>query len=215
MGKKGTRGVGARRDVPRNAAFFLGALGTTLGLLGSTLAGLGIWVTLVPGAAETTPDWVFAVVVGLLLVSIVGAWPALDWLANRHPVGGTWTMAGVALVMATIGIVAIARTDWGFIGWFALAGGVILLVAAWLAASGGGTTPLVWASLRTERVRAVEARLDVAVSRVVAVVSLLGLVIALVGLVVAPADGGAVGVAVLASLIGVAAVAWWTLARVP
>ncbi len=172
MAGKETLGPGARRDLSRNSAFFLGAFGTTLGLLGSTLAGLGIVASLVPGAAQNAPDWVFAVVVILLLVAIVGAWPALDWLANRYPRGGAVFMGGVATAMMAIGGVAVWGTEWDLPGWCALTGGLTLLVGARLAAIGGGTTPLEWASLRTERVRAVESRVDVVASRVIAVVNL-------------------------------------------
>ena len=205
MSGQGALGPGARRDLSRNAAFFLGAFGTTLGLLGSTLAGLGIVTLLVPGAAENTPDWVFAVVVIFLLVAIVGAWPGLDWLVNRYPRGGAVFMGGVATVMMVVGGVAVAWTEWDVPGWCALSGGLALLLGARLAAIGEGTTPLEWATLRTERVRAVEAHLDVVVSRIIAVVSALGLAVALIR--------GAVDAAIVAGVVGVAAVAWWLAVR--
>ena len=204
MGGQGTLGPGARRDLSRNSAFFLGAFGTTLGLLGSFIAGLGIVASLVPGA-QNTPDWVFAVVVILLLVAIVGAWPALDWLVNRHPTGGSVFMGGVATAMMAIGGLAVTATAWDLPGWCALTGGLILLLGARLAAIGGGTTPLEWATLRTERVRAVESHLDVVVSRVIAVVSVLGLVFALIQ--------GAVDAAIFAVVVGMAAMAWWLAVR--
>ena len=205
MSGQGTLGPGARRDPARNGAFFLGAFGTTLGLLGSTLAGLGIVASLAPDAARNAPDWVFAVVIVLLLVAIVGAWPGLDWLANRYPKGGTTFMGGVATVMMVIGGVAVLWTAWDLPGWCAWAGGLILLLGARLAAIGGGTTPLEWASLRSERVRAVESRLDAIVSRVIAVVSVLGLVVALIQ--------GAFDAAVLVAILAVAAVGWWLAVR--
>ena len=205
MSRGNAPGPGPRRDLARNAAFFLGAFGTTLGLLGSTYAGLGIVTTLAPGAAQNAPDWVFSVVIILLLVAIVGAWPALDWVVNRHPRGGPIVMGGMATVMLAIGGVAVAATVWDLPGWLAVAGGLVLLVGARLAAIGQGTTPLAWASRRTERVRAVEARLDVVVSRVVAVVSLLGLVVALID--------GSVEAIVLIATVAVVAGAWWLAVR--
>lgn len=205
MSGQDTLGPGARRDLSRNTAFFLGAFGTTLGLLGSTLAGMGIVASLAPEAAQTVPDWVFAVAVIGMLVLIIGAWPALDWLANRYPTGGALFMGGVATAMMAVGGVAVARTEWDLPGWCALSGGLILLVGARLAAIGGGTTPLEWASLRTERVRRVESRLDAVMSRVIAVVSVLGLVVALIE--------GATDAAMLAVAIGAGAVVWWLAVR--
>ena len=205
MSKHRPLGPGARGDLARNSAFFLGAFGTTLGLLGSTLAGLGIVATLAPEAAQAAPDWVFAVVIILLLVAIIGAWPALDWLANRYPTGGTVFMGGVATVMMAIGGVAVGWTAWDLPGWCALTGGLILLVGARLAAIGGGTTPLEWASLRTERVRAVESRLDIVLSRVIAVVSAFGLVVAVLQ--------GATDAALFAVVVGVGALVWWLAVR--
>ena len=205
MSGQGALGPGARRDLSRNAAFFLGASGTTLGLLGSPLAGLGIVATFVPGAAEHMPDWVIAAVVIFLIVAGVVAWPGLDWLVNRYPRGGAVFMGGVATVMLAIGGVPVAWTVWDLPGWLALSGGLLLLLGARLAAIGEGTTPLEWASLRTERVRAVEARLDIVVSRVVAAVSLIGLVVALID--------GATDAAIFAAVVGVAAAAWWLAVR--
>jgi hypothetical protein len=205
MSGKSTSGPGARRDLSRNSAFFLGAFGTTLGLLGSALAGLGIVASLAPEAAKNAPDWVFAVVIILLLVAIIGAWPALDWLANRHPTGGALCMGGVATAMMAVGGFAVARTEWDLPGWLALSGGLILLVGARLAAIGGGTTPLEWTSLRTERVRRVESRLDALLSRIIAVMSVLGLVAALIQ--------GATDAAMLAVAIGAGAVVWWLAVR--
>ncbi len=205
MSGNGATGPGARRDLARNGAFFLGAFGTTLGLLGSVLAGLGIVASLAPDAARDAPDWVFAVVIILLLVGIVGAWPGLDWLANRYPRGGAVFMGGVATVMMVIGGVAVTTTEWDLPGWCAWAGGLILLLGARLAAIGGGTTPLEWATLRTERVRAVESRLDLMLSRVVAVTSVLGLVATLVS--------GAIDAAVIVAIVAVAAAGWWLAVR--
>jgi len=194
MGKHPRIGSGARRDLARNAAFFLGALGMTLGLLGLPLAALGIWATLVPEAAATAPDWIFAAVVILLIVAVVGAWPAVDWLVNRRPLVGAWVMAGTAALMAGIGAASIGWTAWGIAGWAALTGGLLLMLAAWLAALGGGTTPLVWSTLRTPRVRAVEGRLDAALG-------VLGAIAAVIG--------GAAEVAVGAAVVAVAAIGWW------
>jgi hypothetical protein len=59
-----------RRDVQRNAAFFLGAFGTALGALGGVLSALGIVAWLWPDFAKTAPDWFFMlVVVGMMVLS--------------------------------------------------------------------------------------------------------------------------------------------------
>ncbi len=205
MSGQGASGPGARRDLARNGAFFLGAFGTTLGLLGATLAGLGIVASWAPDAARNAPDWVFAVVIILLLIGVVVAWPGLDWLANRYPRGGTIFMGGVATVMMVVGGVAVTTTAWDLPGWCAWAGGLILLLGARLAHIGGGTTPLEWAALRTERVRAVESRLDPMLSGVVALLSVVGLVAALIQ--------GAIDAAVLVAIVAVAAVGWWLAVR--
>jgi len=136
-----------QRDVQRNAAFFLGAFGTALGLLGGVLSGLGIVAWLWPDFAQTAPEWFFLlVVVGLMILS-VGAWPVLDWLVNHYTVIGGAVVAISGLHLIGIGAVAVLWTAWGLTGWLAIAGGLILLPAAYLALVGGGTEPLTWRSL--------------------------------------------------------------------
>ncbi len=135
------------------------------------MSALGIVAWLLPGFAQTAPDWFFVLVVVGLMVSVVGAWPALDWLVNHRPGIGGPVLAVLGLLLIGIGAVAALWTPWGLTGWLAVAGGVTLLPAGYLALAGGGTEPLTWRSLRTERVRAVEARLDPMVGALFAVVS--------------------------------------------
>jgi hypothetical protein len=136
-----------RRDMQRNAAFFLGAFGTALGVLGGVLSGLGIIAWLWPDFARTAPNWFFVLVVVGMLVLIVGAWPALDWLVNHYPVIGGPVVAISGLLLIAIGAVAVLWTAWGPTGWMSMAGGLIVLTAAYLALVGGGTEPLTWHSL--------------------------------------------------------------------
>jgi hypothetical protein len=178
-------GSPARRDVQRNAAFFLGAFGTALGVLGGVLSALGIMAWLLPDFAQTAPDWFFMLVVVGLMVLFVGAWPALDWLVNRRPVVGGPVLAVLGLLLIGIGVVAVLWTAWGLTGWLAMAGGVTLLPAGYLALVGGGTEPLTWRSLRTERVQAVEARLDPIVGAIFGVVGVVSLSL----LILAAIDG--------------------------
>jgi len=146
-----------RRDVQRNTAFFLGAFGTALGVLGGVLSGLGIVAWLWPEFANTAPDWFFMpVVVGMMVLSVV-AWPALDWLVNHRPVIGGPVVAISGLLVIAIGAVAVLWTAWGLTGWLAMAGGLLVLPAAYLALVGGGTEPLTWRSLHD---RSHPARVD-------------------------------------------------------
>lgn len=168
-------GAARQPDIQRNSAFFLGAFGTTLGVLGGVMAVLGIVAQLFPDFAQTAPDWVFAIPVFGLVIGAIGAWPALDWLVNQHPRAGAPVIATFGLVVMVIGGVAVTATAWDLAGWLALAGGLLLLPAAGLALAGGGTEPLTWRSLRTERVQRAEARLDVLVSVVFAVATLASL----------------------------------------
>ncbi|MCC6174118.1 MAG: hypothetical protein IT305_02340 [Chloroflexi bacterium] len=193
-----------RRDAARSSAFFLGAFGTTLGLLGAPLAGLGIVAARRPDLAGTIPDWVFTVLVVGMLTSIVGAWPVLDWLVNHRPALGGVVLVVLGGLLVGIGALSIRDTAWGVAGWLAVAGGLMLLPAAWLAAVGGGTEPLTWVSLRTTRVRAVEERLDVLVGWGTSMVVVAG---ALVGVFTDAVFGLAVAV------VAGAAVTWWALSR--
>lgn len=165
------------------------------------MSALGIVAWLLPDFAQTAPDWFFVLVVVGLLVLIVGAWPALDWLVNHRPGVGGPVLALVGLVLLAIGVVAIVWTPWGLTGWLAVAGGVSLLPAGYLALVGGGTEPLTWRSLRTERVRAVEARLDPLVGLVFAVVTVVCL-----GLLIFGAIGGrdwlTLGILAVVGLVG-------------
>jgi hypothetical protein len=136
-----------QRDTERNTAFFLGAFGTALGVLGGGLSLLGIVTWLWPDFAQTAPDWFFFLVVVGLMVLMVGAWPALDWLVNHCPVIGGPVVAISGLLLIAIGAVAVLWTAWGPTGWLAIAGGLILLPAAYLALVGGGTEPLTWRAL--------------------------------------------------------------------
>jgi len=133
-----------QRDTQRNAAFFLGAFGTALGLLGGVLSGLGIVIWLWPDLAQPALIWFFLVA---LMILIVGAWPALDWLVNHYPVIGGTVVAISGLLLIAIGAVAVLWTAWGLTGWLAMAGGLLVLPAAYLALVGGGTEPLTWRSL--------------------------------------------------------------------
>ena len=105
-----------------------------------------------------------------MIVLVGGAWPALDWLVNRHPGFGGPVLALIGLALIALGVVTILWTAWGATGWMAAIGGVLMLPASYLALVGGGTEPLAWRSLRTERVQAVEARLNPLVDAVFAVV---------------------------------------------
>ena len=198
-----------QRDIQRNTAFFLGAFGTALGMLGGGLSALGILAWLVPWFAESAPDGVFALVVIGMLVAIIGAWPALDWLVNRRPTLGGPLLAVLGMCLVAVGLVAVICTNWGLTGWLAIIGGVILLPAAHLARAGGGTEPLTWRSLRTERVQRLEARADLVVSAVIGLVSI-GSLIAVVALAAAGGDLlpllGLVG-------LGVVGVGWFVCRR--
>src|SRR4051794_25314121 len=133
-----------QRDTERNTAFFLGAFGTALGVLGGGLSLLGIVAWLVPGFAQTAPDWFFLLVVVGLMVLMVGTWPALDWLVNRRVGVGGLAIAAFGVAVITLGLAAALWTPWGPAGWLAAAGGLSLLPAAYLALVGGGTEPLTW-----------------------------------------------------------------------
>ena len=168
-----------RRDVQRNTAFFLGAFGTALGVLGGGLSFLGILAWLLPGFAQTAPDWFFALIIIGMMVAIIGAWPALDWLLNHRPGLGGPMLALLGMLLIAEGLVAVICTAWGMTGWLAIAGGVLLLPAAQLAVQGGGTEPLTWRSLRTPSVRRTEARAELVVGVVIGVAGV-GSLIALV-----------------------------------
>lgn len=195
-----------RRDVQRNTAFFLGAFGTTLGAIGGIFSALGIVAWLDPDFVQTAPDWLFALVVILMLVLVVGAWPALDWLVNRRPGVGGPVLAALGGVLIAVGLVAVLWTAWGLTGWLAVAGGAILLPAGYLALVGGGTEPLIWRSLRTERVAAIEDRLDSVVSIVFGLVIVVWLI-----LLILDAIGGSYDWLTLGVLAGVAFVLGWLL----
>lgn len=135
------------RDLERNTAFFLGAFGAVLGVFGAGMSMLGIVAWLLPGFARTAPDWFFMLVVVGLLGLVVGVWPALDWLANHHVRIGGLAMAVLGLAVIAVGLAAALWTPWGPTGWMAVAGGLTLLPAAYLALVGRGTEPLTWRSL--------------------------------------------------------------------
>ena len=194
-----------QRDVQRNSAFFLGAFGTALGVLGGSMAGLGILVWLLPDFAQTAPDWFFALVVIGIIVAIIGAWPALDWLLNSRPTLGGPVLGGLGAVLIAEGLVAIIYTAWGLAGWLAVAGGALLLPAAYLALRGGGTEPLTWGSLRTPGVQRMEARADVLVGVVFGVVGIGSLVVLVVFTYV---NGNALPLLGLAA-VGLLGVVWW------
>jgi hypothetical protein len=192
------------RDVQRNAAFFLGAFGTALGMLGGVMSALGVAAWLAPDFMQTAPDWFFALVIVGLLVLVIGAWPALDLLANRRPDLGGPVMALLGLGCIVLGGVAAFATPWGLTGWLSIAGGTILMIAAYLATIGGGTEPLTWRSLRTERVLAIERRLNPAVGAVVGVVSISSLIL----LVIAAIDGSTWQTFSIPVLLGVFGLGW-------
>lgn len=194
-----------RRDVQRNTAFFLGAFGTALGALGGGLSGLGILSWLLPWFAESGPDWFFALVVIGMLVAIIGAWPALDWLLNSQPSIGGPTLAVLGTLLIAEGLVAVICTSWGFTGWLAIAGGALLLPAAQLAVMGGGTEPLTWRLLRTASVQRVEARAEVIVGVVIGVAGI-GSLIAVA--LIAFASGDVLPLLGLAA-VGVSGLVWW------
>jgi hypothetical protein len=198
-----------QRDIQRNTAFFLGAFGTALGVLGGGLSALGILAWLVPWFAESAPDGVFALVVIGVLVAIIGAWPALDWLLNRRPTLGGPVLAVLGTCLIAVGLVAVICTNWGFTGWLAIVGGVILLPAARLALAGGGTEPLTWRSPRTGHVRRLEMHAELVVSGVIAVVSV-GSTLAVVGLAVA---GGDLLPLIGLAGIGVVGIGWFVCRR--
>ncbi|MCC7369699.1 MAG: hypothetical protein IT306_14815 [Chloroflexi bacterium] len=192
-----------RRDVKRNSAFFLGAFGTALGVLGGAMSLLGILAWLIPDFADRAPDWFFALFVIGLMAAIVGAWPALDWLLNRRPLVGGPVLALFGVLLIAEGLVAVTCTAWDLTGWLALAGGVILLPAAHLAVAGGGTEPLEWRSLRSDAVPRAESRAD----GLVEALSGLGAVVSLVMTVLfAIVDGH------LLTLLGLGAVSLGVLA---
>lgn len=209
-----------RRDVQRNSAYFLGAAGTALGVLGGIFSALGIVVWLGPAFGQTAPDWFFALVVIVMLVSIIGGWPALDVLTNWRPRLGGTVMAVLGVLLIGLGLVAALQTPWGFAGWLAVVGGVLLLPAGYLALVGGGTEPLTWRSLRTPRVRAAEARLNPIVETVFGVASIVSLVAlgvsgvgSLVMLVSGAVDGNVwLTLGILAG-IGLPGLGWLVLAK--
>lgn len=200
-------GTAGKRDIQRNSAFFLGAFGTALGALGAYMSGLGLVAHVFRDFAQTAPDWFFALVVVGLIVVVIGAWPALDWLAHRRPDVGGPVLALVGLMYTAIGVAAIRFTDWGLAGWFAVAGGVLLVPAAYLAVVGGGTEPLTWRSLRTPRVQRLEARADRITRVVVGLVTLTGFVIA----AVLAAQSGDRLMLVVLIFVGLGGLFWWLL----
>jgi hypothetical protein len=100
-------------------------------------------------------------------------------------------------------------TPWGFSGWLAVAGGAMLMVASYLAIAGGGTEPLTWRSLRTERVRVIEARINPAVGAVIGVVCISSLIV----LAIAAIDGGDWRTVAIPALLGLAGLGWLLLDR--
>ena len=147
-----------KRDVQRNTAYFLGAAGVAAGVFGGFFAALGIAVWLAPESAKNAPDWLIGLALILMIVLMGGGWPMLDILVNRRPDVGGAVMAALAALFVVVGLVAALRTPVGWIGWFAVLGGVLLLPASYLALAGGGTEPLTWRSLRTPTARTSCAR---------------------------------------------------------
>ena len=163
---------GRRGDLARNAAFFLGALGSTLGIFGAALGTAALVASLAPAAAASTPDWVGTGCMVVLLILVVGLWPALDWLVGRDYRLGARALTALALVVGSVGCAVLVRTTWAFAGWLALIAVPLLLSSAWLVLRGRGTEPLTWHSLRTDKVTRVEDRLQNSLALVVGVVAL-------------------------------------------
>ena len=83
-----------------------------------------------------------AAVVPLALLSEVPVWPQ----------GDAWPFLLIAGALAL------------WLTWFAVAGGLLLLLGGLLARAGGGTDPLTWETLRPPRIVMIEGRLNVLVA---------------------------------------------------
>jgi hypothetical protein len=151
---------GRRADLARNAAYFFGAFGCTLGLFGAALGMAALVAHLLPGAAASLPDWVYTVGMVTLLLLVIGLWPALDWLIGRAYRLGAALLAVLGLGVGGVGSAVLVLTSWALVGWLALSAVPLLLGAAWLVLRGQGTEPLNWRSLRTAEVTRVERRLE-------------------------------------------------------
>jgi hypothetical protein len=152
------------RSTSRNAAFLCGAAGAATGVFGSSFVALLLARAAFPEATIAYLNWLVPIWLVLLIVLILGLWPALDYLLNHRPMAGTLASAGVGLSMQALGITAIVRGDpSAFVAWFAAAGGLLLLLGGLLGRTGGGTDPLTWETLRTPRIVKLEGWLDVLV----------------------------------------------------
>jgi hypothetical protein len=200
---------GGRRDVQRNSAYFLGAAGTAAGVFGGAFSVLEVGATWFPAALQSTPDWLIAVALIVVIVLMGGGWPALDWLVNRRPVLGATTMVTIGLASISVGLAAAFGGPWGLMGWFAAAGGVCLLLSACLVVSGGGTEPLVWRSMRTEQVRVTEARVGAFAQGVIRLVSVASFIL----LIVAAIDGYDWVTLGILAIVGVAGLGWIAIRR--
>lgn len=172
----------AGRSHARNTAYFLGALGMTLGGLGGGFAALMLARVVIPDGAGWTPGWVTTAFVVGLLVYVIGAWPLCDWLTNRGPEVGRVVMLVLAGVMSLLGGAAILLTALGAFAWLAVVGGLLLGAAGVLASLGGGTDPLTGTALNRSVVgnatwRRLDRRATAALAVVVAVISSLSLLL--------------------------------------
>ncbi len=193
-------------DLARNAAFFLGAFGCTLGLFGAALGTVALVAHLLPGSATTLPDWVFGVGMVVFLVLIVGLWPALDWLIRRTYRLGAALLAVLGLVVGCIGGAVLMLTNWALAAWLALSAVPLLFAASWLVLRGQGTEPLTWRSLRTPRVTRVELHLE-------RYVFLLSCVLAVCWLVADWSGSLALGLGIGGGLLAVGGLWLWSVRR--
>jgi peptidoglycan/LPS O-acetylase OafA/YrhL len=137
------------QSIRRNAAFLCGAAGAAMGVFGSSFVALFLPTGAVREAMSAALNWLIPVWLLLLIGLMLGLWPALDYLLNRRPTTGALVAAGIGLGMQTLGIAAIVGSEsLGFVGWFAAAGGLLLLLGGLLGRAGDGTDPLTWETLR-------------------------------------------------------------------
>ena len=151
-----------------------------MGAFGGAFSLLEIVASRFPNAAQDTPDWL----IGFCLIATIGVmgfgWTLLDMLAKRRPVLGRTIMVLFALASIVVGLGAAFWGPWGVMGWFAALGGAFLLAAAYLSYVAGGTEPLTWRSLHTERILAAEARIAPVARGIIGLVAVLSFILTIV-----------------------------------
>jgi hypothetical protein len=76
------------RSTQRNAAFLCGAAGAAMGSFGSAFIAPFLPRAAFAEAMLADKDWLVPIWLFLLIVLMLGLWPALDYLLNRRPTAG-------------------------------------------------------------------------------------------------------------------------------